>query len=119
MIDTHSHLFVEEFAGDLSLVIDRAKSVGVERVYLPNIDDTTVESLLDVCTKYAADGAYHIAQTFSCPVIFRINHCHAYYGSHHLARWGNKHHSGITARSDLRVCQQHLLPMPLYCFLLV
>ena len=22
----------------------------------------------DVCTKYAADGAYHIAQTFSCPV---------------------------------------------------
>lgn len=53
MIDTHSHLFVEEFADDLSQVIDRAKSTGVERVYLPNIDDTTVESLLDVCTKYA------------------------------------------------------------------
>ena len=53
MIDTHSHLFVEEFVDDLSQVIDRAKSTGVERVYLPNIDDTTVESLLDVCTKYA------------------------------------------------------------------
>lgn len=52
MIDTHSHLFVEEFADDLSQVIGRAKSAGVERVYLPNIDDTTVEALLDVCTKY-------------------------------------------------------------------
>lgn len=52
MIDTHSHLFVEEFADDLSQVIVRAKAAGVERVYLPNIDDTTVEALLDVCAKH-------------------------------------------------------------------
>lgn len=49
MIDTHSHLFVEEFADDLPEVIQRAKEVGVTRVFMPNIDDVTVKMMLDVC----------------------------------------------------------------------
>ena len=52
MIDTHTHLFVEEFAEDLPQVIERARLTGVERTFLPNIDDTTVQPLLDVCAKY-------------------------------------------------------------------
>jgi hydrolase, TatD family len=52
LIDTHSHLFLEEFADDLEQVMDRAKSVGIERIYMPNIDSTTLESLLSVCGKY-------------------------------------------------------------------
>ena len=52
MIDTHTHLFVEEFAEDLPQVIERARLAGVERTFLPNIDDTTVQPLLDVCAKY-------------------------------------------------------------------
>lgn len=52
MIDTHSHLFVEEFADDLSLVIERAQFAGVTRVCMPNIDDTTVDAMLKVCTDY-------------------------------------------------------------------
>lgn len=49
MIDTHSHLFVEEFAEDVSQVILRAKEVGVTRIFMPNIDDETVQPMLDVC----------------------------------------------------------------------
>lgn len=49
MIDTHSHLFVEEFANDLPEVIQRAKEVGVTKVFMPNIDDVTVKMMLDVC----------------------------------------------------------------------
>lgn len=52
MIDTHSHLFVEEFADDLPQVIERARAAGVERIYMPNIDDTTVDDLLSVCARY-------------------------------------------------------------------
>lgn len=52
LIDTHSHLFLDEFADDLEQVMDRAKSVGIERIYMPNIDSTTLGSLLSVCDKY-------------------------------------------------------------------
>lgn len=52
MIDTHSHLFVEEFADDLPSAIARAKAAGVSRVFMPNIDDTTVDAMLEVCRKY-------------------------------------------------------------------
>ena len=37
MIDTHSHLFAEEFADDLPQVIERAKAAGVRKVFMPNI----------------------------------------------------------------------------------
>ena len=52
MIDTHSHLFVEEFNDDLSEVISRAREAGVTHVFMPNIDDTTVEDMLRVCADY-------------------------------------------------------------------
>ena len=48
MIDTHSHLFAEEFADDLPQVIERAKAAGVRKVFMPNIDDTTSVS----CWRY-------------------------------------------------------------------
>lgn len=52
MIDTHSHLFVEEFSEDLPSVIQRAKDTGVERVFMPNIDDESLEDMLKVCAQY-------------------------------------------------------------------
>ena len=52
MIDTHTHLFVEEFSEDLPMVIQRAKEVGVERLFMPNIDDESLGDLLKVCAQY-------------------------------------------------------------------
>ena len=52
MIDTHTHLFVEEFSEDLPLVIQRAKDAGVEMLFMPNIDDESLEDLLKVCAQY-------------------------------------------------------------------
>lgn len=52
MIDTHSHIFSEEFKEDLSEVIARAKEIGVEKIFMPNIDDTSVEDMLNVCQVY-------------------------------------------------------------------
>lgn len=45
IIDTHAHLFSADFDNDLVDIINRAKKVGVEKVLLPNIDETTIEIL--------------------------------------------------------------------------
>ena len=45
MIDTHSHIFEPEFSEDLPEVVARAKEVGVEKIFMPNIDDTTIDAM--------------------------------------------------------------------------
>jgi TatD DNase family protein len=52
LIDTHAHLYAEEFQEDLTLVVERAKAVGVENVLLPNVDETTIIPLRKLTTHY-------------------------------------------------------------------
>lgn len=52
IIDSHSHIYLEQFRDDLHDVIVRAKEVGVEQILLPNIDHITIPSLLSVCHEY-------------------------------------------------------------------
>lgn len=52
IIDTHSHLFVEEFDVDRSEVMQRAHEVGVQHVLMPNIDLASVAPMLQVCQEY-------------------------------------------------------------------
>lgn len=51
-IDTHSHLFLEEFAKDLPEVIQRAKTAGVSKIFMPNIDSGTLDTILQVSGIY-------------------------------------------------------------------
>ena len=51
-IDTHSHLFDEDFCKDLDQVIDRAKEAGVIRVVMPGIDSSSMNRLDSVASKY-------------------------------------------------------------------
>lgn len=53
IIDTHSHLFTEEFDADRTAVLKRAEEEGVSRIYMPNIDETTISRLLQVCEDYS------------------------------------------------------------------
>lgn len=52
LVDSHAHLFLEEFADDLPQVVARAREAGVSHIFMPNIDSTTVEPLLQVCSDY-------------------------------------------------------------------
>lgn len=52
LIDTHSHIYLEEFKTDLPEVVSRAKAAGVIKLFLPNIDTSTIGSLLDVTSQY-------------------------------------------------------------------
>ena len=49
LIDTHAHLDGEEFAADLPVVIERAKAAGVEKVFVPAIDQKTSGTVLQLC----------------------------------------------------------------------
>src|SRR5215212_3165921 len=52
MIDTHCHLYAEEFEADIDDVIQRALVQGVTRFYLPAIDSTTNERMLALEAKF-------------------------------------------------------------------
>ena len=52
LVDSHSHLFLEEFSEDLPQVIERAHVAGVSHIFMPNIDSTTIEPMLSVCRAY-------------------------------------------------------------------
>lgn len=38
MIDTHTHLYMEEYDADLAEMVSRAKNAGISHVILPNVD---------------------------------------------------------------------------------
>jgi len=44
-IDTHTHLYSEQFSEDRTEMIQRAIDAGVERMYLPNIDLESIEGM--------------------------------------------------------------------------
>ena len=51
-VDTHAHLYAEEFAHDRDEMIQRAIESGVVRMYLPNIDSESIEGMLELEVKY-------------------------------------------------------------------
>jgi TatD DNase family protein len=49
LVDTHLHLYAEEFHEDRNQVIDAAIQNGVTKMLLPNIDSSTAHSMLQLC----------------------------------------------------------------------
>ena len=52
IIDTHCHLYAEEFENDIEQVIANAQQESVQQFYLPNIDSSSIESMLQLEAKY-------------------------------------------------------------------
>ncbi|MDC1033849.1 TatD family hydrolase [Flavobacteriaceae bacterium] len=55
MIDTHTHLYLEQFKDDIDDVISRAKAIGVQRFYLPSINSKYNQSMHDLEKKFPND----------------------------------------------------------------
>ena len=51
-IDTHTHIYTEEFDADRAEVITRAQRAGARMLLLPNIDASTIEPMLHLCHDY-------------------------------------------------------------------
>ena len=52
LIDTHCHLYLDEFKNDIGEVMERAIQAGVEQFYLPGIDSTVIPDMLLMEEKY-------------------------------------------------------------------
>ena len=46
IVDTHCHLYLDEFKDDIDGVIQRAAAAGVQKFYLPGIDSAEIENML-------------------------------------------------------------------------
>lgn len=53
MIDTHAHIYLPEFDADREAMIQRAAAAGVAAIYLPAIDSSTHEAMLQTETRFA------------------------------------------------------------------
>lgn len=51
-IDTHSHIYDSSFQEDMDALMASAKVAGVEKIYMPGIDSTCVEGMMDMEKKY-------------------------------------------------------------------
>ena len=86
-IDTHTHMFSDQFNKDSDEVIKRAIDAGVEKMMLPDIDGTTTEAMLQLAAKYP-DNCFPMLGLHPCSVKkdFRSE----------LERIGSEHRKGDT-----------------------
>lgn len=55
LVDTHSHLYLEEFKADITAVMERARLEGVKKIYLPGIDSTEIDNMLALEQQYPGE----------------------------------------------------------------
>ncbi len=51
-VDTHAHIYLNHFTDDIDEVINRSLKNKVDRIYLPNIDRTTIKDVKKLQTLY-------------------------------------------------------------------
>ncbi len=52
LIDTHSHIYSDDFSSDLDEVVQNAYNNGVKKIILPNIDSGSIKRLIDLSNSY-------------------------------------------------------------------
>jgi len=50
--DTHSHIYLPDFAEDRTQILERAKQADVHKIFMPNIDSGSVEAMLSLSKAY-------------------------------------------------------------------
>ncbi|MCB0665792.1 MAG: TatD family hydrolase [Saprospiraceae bacterium] len=51
-IDTHAHLYLEQFDEDRNEVIQSARDQGIDKIFMPNVDLSTIEAMHEVARDY-------------------------------------------------------------------
>lgn len=54
-VDTHTHLYAEEFNADRNALISKALNNGIKKFYMPNIDSTSIEGMLALEKEFPAN----------------------------------------------------------------
>ncbi len=51
-VDTHAHIFSRKFSEDVHDIVAKSFEAGVERIYMPNIDHESIQSMLELEDAY-------------------------------------------------------------------
>jgi len=51
--DTHAHIYSSKFRNDLPEMLERTFEAKVEKIYMPNIDHTSIDGMLEIEEKYS------------------------------------------------------------------
>jgi len=51
-VDTHAHVYADKFDKDRADMLARAQEAGVGKIYMPNIDHTTIDAMLELESRY-------------------------------------------------------------------
>lgn len=52
MIETHAHIYDEKFAEDREAMLTRAWGLGIEQIWMPNCDHTTIPGMMELAHAY-------------------------------------------------------------------
>ena len=52
MIETHAHIYDEQFADDREAMLQRAWTAGIESIWMPNCDHTTISGMMQLADAY-------------------------------------------------------------------
>ena len=75
LIDTHSHIDMDDFSDDLDAVIKNAADSGVKKIIVPSVDKNSFGKVIKISENYEIPSDPHIAclddRKVSFPVIIR------------------------------------------------
>lgn len=66
-IDTHTHIYDQQFSDDIDDTIKRSLDNGVTKMYMPNCDSTTIDSMIQMTERYP-DVCYPMMGLHPCYV---------------------------------------------------
>jgi TatD DNase family protein len=52
-LDTHAHIYHEDFSVDMASVVSRFQEAGVKKVFMPNVDSSSIEAMLEMERRYS------------------------------------------------------------------
>lgn len=67
LVDTHTHLYSDQFKEDREEMIERAREKGVSHFFLPNIDSTSIKGMNELVKKYP-NSCYPMMGLHPCSV---------------------------------------------------
>lgn len=73
LIDTHVHLYLTDFADDIDEVLERAAKTGVEKFFLPAIDSSETNAMLQIEQRYPGQ-CFAMAGLHPCSVKENFSH---------------------------------------------
>lgn len=52
MIETHAHIYSDDYADDREAMLDRAWNAGIEQIWMPNCDHSTIPGMMELASRY-------------------------------------------------------------------